>query len=286
MNRIKLLKALAAIFAATLSFICFKTDALAYTQYSDNNANDSIEDAQLIMRNTQTPTQYNSNISTSYKYVTGYIQSSDEDWYMVYLSSSDDDCLLDIRGGISNVTYEIYDSNGILLGSYVYNNGSVQVFDLYDENNNGINNIVLNDGYYYIRLSSSAVTSQYYHFTIGAPQYSRAVYSHVFENVPVSKSSPFEDSVTPAAEDTTIPDMSWAYEISISGVSSGISNQRYFRNQNTTGYVATNTAYMYHLGCTSSDDMDQEWGIRIVSSNTTTNTISPNLIIRYIKPER
>ena len=266
---------------------CTKTDVYAHTQYTDNNANDTINDAQAIVRNTQTPAQYDSGNSTSYRFVTGYIQNGDEDWYIVYLSASDVDCLLDVRGGVSNVTYEIYDATGTLLETYLYNNsGTVQVFDLVGRDTAGVNSIITSDDYYYIHVTSSAYSSQYYYFTIGMPQYSRAVYTHTFSNLSMSNISPATASISPFVDDSTIPIDSYAYEISISNVSSSVSNKRYFTNTALGNFVQTNTSNTYHLAATQNNTMEQVWGIRLEPTVNGSYTISPNLIIRYIKPER
>lgn len=286
MKRNSLIHLFAGLILMMMLFFCTKSDAYAQTQYTDNNANDTIDDAQLIMRNTQTPAQYDSGNSVSYKFVTGYTQNGDDDWYIVYLSTSDVDCLLDVRSGLSNVTFGIYDSVGTLLETYVYNNnGTFQVFDLIGRETNGNNSLITNDDYYYIHVSSNSYNSQYYYFTIGMPQYSRASYSHTFSNLTMTTNSPAVNDVTPTGDDD-IPLDSYAYEVSITNVSSGVSNKRYFTNTNLGGYVQTNTAYMYHLAVSESNTMDQSWGVKLEPTVSGTYSVSPTLIIRYIRPER
>lgn len=84
----------------------------------ETEPNDTMETAETISANRQTPQEYMKGDNSNSYVVKGYVSTSDEDWFKVYLNSAQDS-YFSIYSDI--LYFQIYDSNG----NSVYRTGKV-----------------------------------------------------------------------------------------------------------------------------------------------------------------
>lgn len=249
--------------------------AYAATAYTDKEPNDSYQEAQLIGRNAQTPGQYVSNQTSVYRYVTGTLSNDDEDWYMVGLYTSNP-VYLDLNPGAGTIKVDVFDSSNLIqpLDTYVFQKyGGTDVYEV----------PISSDGTYYLRVyhDTTSISASYY-FTIGNPQYTLGTYVHNFRATTLPSKGTFEDSIDLRLE-PDVPKESKAYEVTVGGCTSSVSSKRYFYNEHL-GWVATKTTFSYDLAITDKAEMQQEWGVRIISTSTSSHSFTPTIRLRYVAP--
>lgn len=279
--RSKLKKGMGMLFVLAFSlgvglYICGET-AYAATEYIDKEDNDSPESAQFIFRNTQTAAQAAStSISSSYRYVTGKLDKDDEDWYRISLDADDID-YLDMNVGTGTIFVELYRSTNL--------NDPIREYRFTSYGDLNVQEVrIVEDGTYYLRIYHTTTgISSTYNFTIGNPQYTKESYTHSFGRQVLEAKATWEDVVNPL-DFEDIPEGAIAYEISIGGCSSSVSSKRYFCIEDSVHWTATKTTYSYSLPVTNDYRVDQQWSVRIVSTNSSRKTITPTVTIRYVAP--
>ena len=261
--------------ALCIGFCLSGQTAYAATAYKDVEPNNSHEEAQLIGRNAQTPAQYVSNQTSVYRYVTGTLSNDDEDWYMVGLYTSNP-VYLDLNPGAGTIKVDVFDSSNFTdpLGTYEFQKyGGTDVYEV----------LIPADGTYYLRVyhDTTSISATYY-FTIGNPQYTRGTYVHNFRTTTLPSKGTFEDSIDLSFE-PDVPKKSIAYEVTVGGCTSSVSSKRYFYNEHM-GWVATKTTFSYNLPITDKAEMQQEWGVRIISTSTSSHSFTPTIRLMYVAP--
>ncbi len=251
-------------------------DVYADTAYVDEEGNDSITEAQIVSANRMTYKHKVSNNRAYYNYVKGTLSGDDEDWYKVFIMSSDEEVYLTMDDSSDYTLIEVFDTNKKLLHTFTYTGRSnaENVFRIETEK----------QGYYYIRIYHATSSEAKYYFTIGEPEYYLSSYTHKFDTVTLPAKGEWSDDVD-LSEITSLPKKAVGYKITVSGCSTSVSSDRYFYNQYFGRWVATKTGYYYNLPVTQSSLLAQKWGIKLESSSSSKKTITPQFTIQYVYPD-
>lgn len=248
----------------------------AATQYVDTENNDSDANAQLITANSMTYANEVSGSTSLYRYVTGSLSDiNDNDWYKVYLYSNRDNYFT-ITGNTGTLTIEMRNSNGVPTDEFIYGGMSTS---------NHVFTVHVNEsGVYYIHLYHEINISSNYRFVIGYPEYHLSSYTYSFGTQTLPARREWQDSVD-LSTIADIPDGAIGYKITLGGCTTSVCSDRLFTNDFYSGWVATRTGYSYNLPVTEASILQQEWGLRYESSNTTNKTITPQFTINYVYPD-
>lgn len=270
-------------------FIANKTDAYASTEYSETEPNDTSSDAQLIGVNAQTMAQAVSANTSVYRFVSGDIDVSDEDWYKVSLSPGNDPIYIDMNVGTGTIYGELYSSSNLTTAIQTF------TFEKYGVKTYELDNIT--SGLYYIKLYYTLPSnSSSYTFTIGQPKYIQSSYTHSFGSwtIPAyfdwgptdSNNDGIIDGTVPFTSITSIPDEAIAYYVKVEGGTASFSTHRYFRRPNENNWIAVNSyTFDYNIGVLDANRLNDDWIIRIVSDSSKSKTVTPKFVVYYIAPD-
>lgn len=267
-KKCKLIGSVFAIFCICL--YGFNIEVQAAINYKDAEPNNTVEQAQQIIRNQETLAQYADYDSSQYRGVFGTLIGTDVDWYSVDLSEQED-VYFNVRKGIS-FSIDIYDSNHKLVET-------IQCKNTDSTSTHKIN--IVEGGVYYLRLSQTFETlEQDYSFTIGNPPTARGEYVHKFDTRNLGPRETWSDGFDLKGE-LSIPDGAVAYRIHVGGLRGSATSSKAFKNDNSS-WMRTNIIGFVEFPATNSFLMKQSWYARIISSDFQSNTIEPTLSIEYV----
>lgn len=145
---------------------------------TETEPNDTMETAELISPNRQTPQEFlKANNSNTYV-VKGSVSDSNEDWFKIYLDDTKDS-YFSIYSGL--LYFRLYDANGIPVTEEIYETEAASKYHVYDFN-------YLSTGYYYICLRGSSKVDSY-QFLFGNPIYRAASIMREGRKISLSSSS-------------------------------------------------------------------------------------------------
>ncbi len=235
---------------------------------NETEPNNSMETAQLIQANYETPTQVVSGNRTNQYVVKGNTSKTDEDWYKVYLNA-----------GVQYITcndnpfeYEIYSSDLNLVSSGSYT--KTRLFPI------GYPFNASSNGYYYVKIKGITSTSSSYIMLIGGPTYSVASCSVSLGSINMSG----RDVTVPVdlRFKDVLPEGSVVYTISMNGVKTTSVDGIILKNLSSSQKVTLNSYSWNKTGLVSMNiPLKSSWQIIFNYNKNTTFTPKLNLFFAY-----
>ncbi len=179
----------------------------------ETEPNDTMETAETISANRQTPQEYMKGDNSNSYVVKGYVSTSDEDWFKVYLNSAQDS-YFSIYSDI--LYFQIYDSNGNPVTEEIYETDATSHYHVYDFNH-------LPTGYYYVRLRGTRVIDSY-QFLFGNPVYRTGKVIREGERISLSSGNTKQEDIIDFTY-SDCPEKAQVTTILIGGVNSGYADK-------------------------------------------------------------
>lgn len=258
-------------------------------EYYEIEPNDIIENAQSVKRNNDSHKATVMGDHSELHRVHGKLSTEDDiDFYHVYLYKNEFkykyDNVLTLSAN-SPLLFDVFNEDMELIDSYEYrpSKGGLYQFNIPE------------NGYYYIKLSSSILSStpNSYYFYIGAPLYTTQSKYKDFASADMSKVKIREVSWTPSAT----PEGAIVYEISaIAGGSGNTTHPSIRRYKNTKRPYWTNMKQTnlwteeinpIYLSPGGNYDANQEWVCYYDASSNRASPfyVTPRIMLRYVYPK-
>ncbi|MDE7444413.1 MAG: hypothetical protein K2N15_01685 [Lachnospiraceae bacterium] len=213
--------------ALTLTIMCCTMWVSGMTVHAQNvnetESNNTVETAQLIQANSETPAQALTGNRPNQYFVEGHISASDEDWFKVYLTSGTQYVICNGNG----FDFEVYNSDLQLVYEDSYlksgNLGS-SAFPFWASSN----------GFYYVRITGSS--SQSYLLGVGGPTYSVEACKVNLRNVDMSGNRASTVAID-LRNRPEIPEGALVYAIRFSGIGATSVDSISVRNLTTANTI-------------------------------------------------
>lgn len=191
---------------------------------SETEPNDTMETAQLIQANSETPAQALTGNRPNQYFVDGYISSNDEDWFKVYLTRGTQYIICNGKG----FDFEVYNSNAqlIYMDSYTKSGLGSSAFPF----------LASGDGFYYVKITGNLSSSQSYLLGVGGPTYTVETCKVNLGNVSMARNRNSTVAID-LRNFREIPEEAIVYSIKISGIGSTSVNSISIRNLTTANTV-------------------------------------------------
>lgn len=209
-----------AVCAMTV-FLLSTTSLTAHADsYRDAGDNDTMETAETIEANNETPSGALTGSKPGQNVVYGYASITDTDWYKVFLKAGDNYMTCNANSGESFI-FRITNSDGatILTDTYTKTGFAETAYHF----------ITPTAGYYYVELTGTKSTSVEYIFMIGSPTYELASCKISCDEGSVSFTSAGRDQVAHFNGNAVseLPEDAIAYQVTMRGIpSNGASSVR------------------------------------------------------------
>ncbi|AJA46869.1 hypothetical protein CPAST_c07690 [Clostridium pasteurianum DSM 525 = ATCC 6013] len=264
----------------------FGSIALAATSVNEVEPNSSASEAQLIERCNVDPAKVISGNYENQNTVIGNVtDTSDEDWYKVYLPA-DENTILSINSSALSGTgiFDVYDENLNLISTVLYQKDySVMGFKAYRIG-------IPTSGNYYVKVSSSLTTGEY-RFSIGKPTYNVGSYTYKALN-PCTLTTTI--SSVQATYDlrniSTIPNNAIVYYLSIDGTKTNYASNQYrsIKIDGDSSWITTSMyTYVADVPVASNKILKNQWRFKLdgsVSQSYGTFSLIPEIRFSYVYP--
>lgn len=210
-----------------------ETKTYAQTTVSEEEPNDTRETAQLIQANKETAVQAASGQYPDKYSVYGYADTSDTDWYKVYLATGEQ--YVTCNG--FDFDFCVYDENNnvVLQKSYSKSSYGLRAYPFYVHNN----------GYYYIKINGITSSSEKYIILVGDPVYTSAHCKINLGSVNMAENAEFKRLID-LTNENSIPEDALIYDMAFYGLRT--SNAKYATvNNKTKGYTKSFGPSIYSI---------------------------------------
>ncbi|WP_446896970.1 hypothetical protein ACSVC9_08005 [Clostridium sp. LBM24168] len=248
--------------------------------------NNSYNQAQLIQRNNENPAEIvNGNYQGQYVAIGSLSDSTDEDWYKVYLPA-DSKTILGINSSkLSNVGYfDIYDQNL----NHITNVNHVQDPSYFGPTPYRIN--IPTAGYYYIKVHSDLIGGDY-RFYIGGPDYS--VDNYTYNAASALTLTPTINSAQASYDLTnvsSIPDDAIVYNLALGGTRTNhaTDEERSIKIAGDSSWILTpDYTFTTDVPVLNNKLLKNVWTFKLdgnVSKYTGTYKLLPEITFHYVYP--
>jgi hypothetical protein len=253
---------------------------------NETEPNDSASGAQLIQRNNEDPASVASGNYNGQNVVVGNIaNSTDQDWYKVYLPANSN-TILGINSTALSGTgfFDVYDDSFNLIKtiSYQKNSSYFGTTPYYVS--------IPTTGYYYVKVYS-AVNGGDYRFYIGGPDYALGSYTYNASNAvnltPTIKSA---QATYDLSNISSIPNNAIVYSFSIQGTKTNNATNQYrsLKIAGDSSFINTSMySYVANIPVISNKILKNQWIFKLdgnVSTSTGYFKLIPQITFSYVYP--
>jgi hypothetical protein len=245
--------------------------------------NYTFADAQLMLRNAITPTQYQNADNSQQHVISGSLTSgSDENWYYLYLPAdpSGNNTFLSIN--CQYLTADVYDSNQNILFSRTYIKSTVHL---------GARSYrvpIDTAGYYYIRLYGLVGSDGDYLMTMGGPNYAGG---HIDFTAPAALTISSGTTTAQAMydlSDIAVEQDAIAYLVTINGTKTGscTSESRSLKYANEANFMSSSSyTWQVNIALSLSKRVANNWTVKVSGNPSSSGySLTPKLTFWYVYP--
>lgn len=272
-KQIKLLACCAiAVFFFSATGLTVRADSI-----TDKGDNDTMETAETIEANDETPSSTLSGSKPGQNVVRGYANTKDTDWYKVFLKAGDNYMTCNANSGESFI-FRITDSD----------NGTI-LTDIYTKSGFGpkaYHFTTPTAGYYYVEITGTRTSSDEYIFMIGSPTYGLESCkipcdegSVTFTSSGVKRTVHFNGDAM-----SGIPADAIAYEVKLSGsgITNGISSARVENKNRGLSFTLRSIFWEQKDLVSMKLPVESMWTVDLQSKKAF--TLTPVLNVYYVYP--
>lgn len=244
---------------------------------NDKGDNDTMETAETIEANDETPSSTLLGSKPGQNVVRGYASTKDTDWYKVLLKAGNNYMTCNANSGEAFI-FRITDSDGntILTDTYAKSGFGPKAYRF----------TVPTFGYYYVEITGASTISNEYIFMIGSPTYGLESCkipctegSVTFTSSGVKRTVHFNGNAM-----SGIPDDAIAYKVKISGsgISTGISSARVENGNRGLSFTLKSITWDQDSLVSMELPVESMWTADLESKKAV--TLTPTLIVYYVYP--
>lgn len=266
-----------SLFAAAFSGILLLTPVTAHAQvYQEANSNETIDQAQDIVRDNKTVYQYATGDNSQAYIIDGYLDNvEDADWFKIDLNANQNNYLV----------FSHYNSStNASIVEICNDQGNVISGNSYRAVGGGGVNVMINTPYtgtYYVKVYSSTWNGKLnYRMSIGEPICEIESYTYKFGTITLGPSnSNWSGSADLSKE--KLPVNAIVRKVSLLGVGPSAYKSMAYRNEFISWRNITLSGYS--TPCTQEYKLTQTWQIKYVGNNRD-KKVTPSLTLYYTYP--